>query len=77
MKKNDEKKNTRGGKREGAGRKLVGSAPRVPISLRLEKSTANSLRQYAEANGVAITQVIEDALRGFLGQTHETPTEGF
>lgn len=77
MKKNDEKKNTHGGKREGAGRKLVGSAPRVPISLRLEEGIYNALRQYAEAHGVSITRVVEDALRGFLGQTHETPSEGF
>ena len=71
------KNNTHGGKREGAGRKLVGSAPRVPISLRLEEGTYNALRQYAEAHGVSNTRVVEDALRGFLGQTHETPTEGF
>ena len=68
---------THGGKRQGAGRKLVGSAPRASLSIRLDRDVYDALRQCAEVRGVSITRVVEDALQGFLGQTHTTPTEGF
>lgn len=49
---------TRGGKRLGAGRPLIGDRPRVKIGCRVTPETKEWLTNAAERQGITITQLV-------------------
>lgn len=54
-------KTTRGGKREGAGRKA--KAPREVLYARVAEGTVEKLRAMAEAQGCTVGEVIEQLIK--------------
>lgn len=53
------KKSGRGGRREGAGRKVIGEPKIATITLRVTPTTKTKLRQLATDKGVSIGRLIE------------------
>jgi len=54
----------RGGKRQGAGRKLLSGSPRVTITARVAKETKERLDQL-RAEGFSTGQLIDKWVEGF------------
>lgn len=61
-----EKKDNRGGKREGAGRKCLHGTPRVNVGFRLPALLLEELKREASRQGVSTTAIVEEALRHYL-----------
>lgn len=59
-------KTTRGGKREGAGRKCVDGTPRVNVGFRLSANLLEVVKGEASRQGVSVTAIVEEALRHYL-----------
>lgn len=55
---------TRGGKREGAGRKASPEGNRVLMSARVLPSTLSTLKQMAAESGTSIGAVIDNLIGG-------------
>lgn len=55
-----------GGKREGAGRPRKSN--QTSMNIRLDQSMAEEIRAKARAEGISISSLIENVLRGFLEQ---------
>lgn len=66
MEKEKAKKDNRGGKREGAGRKCVDGTPRVSVGFRLPALLLEKLKREASRQGVSTTAIVEEALRHYL-----------
>lgn len=49
---------TRGGKREGAGRKLSGSSPAIARTIRVNNEDWQLIQQLANTAGLSVTQYI-------------------
>ena len=60
-----ERMDSRGGRREGAGRKTVGKAPRVPLSARVEPATLERIAELAEAQGVSKGVMIDKIMEKY------------
>lgn len=57
-------KNSRGGKREGAGRKPIGErAKRATIAVRVNNKTKDSLLSEANRRGQTISKVVEEIIK--------------
>ena len=54
-----------GGRREGAGRKAAGEAPRVPLSARVEPRTLERIAELAEAQGVSKGVLIDKIVENY------------
>jgi len=55
---------TRGGKREGAGRKLTGLTPAKPRTIRVNDEQWEAIKLKAQASGLTTTEyIIEKALQ--------------
>jgi hypothetical protein len=54
------KKNTRGGKREGAGRKPKGESAKIPISLRLDPAVVSIIESQPNQ-----AEFVEQAVKAF------------
>ena len=61
-----EKKDNRGGKREGAGRKCLNGTPRVNVGFRLPVLLLEALKREASRQEVSTTAIVEEALRHYL-----------
>lgn len=66
MEKEKAKKDNRGGKREGAGRKCVDGTPRVNVGFRLPALLLEELKREASRQEVSTTAIVEEALRHYL-----------
>ena len=63
---NEIKKNGRGGRREGAGRKPKGNAKRVSVGFVVSELAAQNLKEYAERLGKSKNDVINEFLEGLV-----------
>lgn len=54
-----------GGAREGAGRKLKGTAPRVTYSCRIKQSTKDYLQQQSVETGLSVGEVLDTIVEYF------------
>lgn len=63
---NEIKKNGRGGRREGAGRKAKGEAKRDTLSFRVSDKAVQNLKEYAERMGKTRNDVINELLEGLI-----------
>lgn len=63
---NEIKKNGRGGRREGAGRKAKGEAKRATLSFRVSDKAVQNLKSYAERMGKTRNDVINELLEGLI-----------
>ena len=63
----ENKENTWGGKREGAGRKaLPEGQKRVNMVVKIKPAIANELRQIAKENKVSVSSIVEHILENNL-----------
>ncbi len=59
-----------GGKREGAGRKPLGTSPKAkPVSFTLSPDVLERLKEKASATGRSRSQLVEQALEQFLSHS--------
>ena len=55
----------RGGKRQGAGRKMLSDSPRVSLSIRVSQETKNALADL-KRRGISAGQLIDNLVRDYL-----------
>lgn len=60
----------RGGKRPGAGRKLLADAPRVAISARVSQETKDILLEL-RSRGLSTGQVLDQAVADYVSRNRE------
>lgn len=67
-------KKKRGGRREGAGRPMIGEDPRVAMCLSLPPNLAERLREQAALEGISASELVERMLAdGFEPKTSTMP----
>jgi hypothetical protein len=63
------KKKQHGGKREGAGRKIVNpEGPTVPVTASVPSTLVERLDRLADKNGWGRSQAVTEAIRGLVGK---------
>jgi len=63
------KKKEQGGRREGAGRKVVNpEGPTVPLTASVPSTLVDRLNALAEKNGWGRSEAVTRAIRGFVGR---------